>query len=57
MTTNEVKKEKKEDAKMAKEITFKCKFCNKYKRIDEIRVITRYFPLIVACRDCEKEMH
>jgi hypothetical protein len=40
----------------AKEITFKCKFCGKSKPLDEMRVLTRFFPPIVACRDCEKKM-
>ena len=56
MTTKEVKKEKKSEAKRTKAITFRCKFCDRYKRIDEMRVLTRYFPLLVACRDCEREM-
>ncbi len=40
----------------AKEVTFKCKFCEKSKPLDEMVVLTRYFPPIVACRDCDKKM-
>ena len=40
----------------AKEITFKCKFCEMSKPLDEMVVITRFFPPVVACRDCEKKM-
>ena len=40
----------------AKTITFKCKFCEKSKPLDEMVVLTRFFPPIVACRDCEKKM-
>ncbi len=40
----------------AKEVNFKCKFCEKSKPLDEMVVLTRYFPLLVACRDCEKKM-
>jgi len=40
-----------------KEITFKCKFCEESKSIDEMVVLTRYFPPVVACRECEKDMH
>ena len=47
--------EKGEEAK-TKEVTFKCKFCEKSKPLDEMVVLTRYFPPIVACRDCEKKM-
>ena len=40
----------------AKEITFKCKLCEKSKPLDEMVVLTRFFPPLVACRDCEKKM-
>ena len=38
------------------EITFRCQSCDKYKHLEEMRVITRFFPMLVVCRDCEKEM-
>ncbi len=47
--------EKREESK-AKAITFKCKFCERSKALDEMVVLTRFFPLIVACRDCAKKM-
>ena len=47
--------EKGEKAK-TKEVTFKCKFCGKSKLLDEMVVLTRYCPPIVACRDCGKKM-
>ena len=56
MTTERVKKEEKSKAKGTKEITFRCKFCDRSKPLDEMMVLTRFFPLLVACRDCEKEM-
>ena len=40
----------------AKKITFKCKYCEKSKPLDEMVVLTRFFPPVVACRDCEKKM-
>ena len=40
----------------AKEVTFKCKFCERSKPLDEMVVLTRFSPSIVACRDCEKKM-
>ena len=52
----EVMNEEESKAKEAKEITFKCRFCGKSKPLDEMRVLTRFFPPIVACRDCEKKM-
>jgi len=53
--TSEIEKEEKSKVK-AKEITFKCKFCEKSKPLDAMVVLTRFFPPIVACRDCEKKM-
>ena len=47
--------EKKEEPK-AKEITFKCKYCEKSKPLAEMVIMTRFFPPITACRDCERKM-
>jgi len=49
--TTEIEKEEE-----AKEITFKCKFCEGSKPLDEMVVLARFFPPLVACRDCEKKM-
>ena len=40
----------------AGEITFRCQSCDKYTLLEEMRVVTRFFPLIVVCRECEKQM-
>jgi len=45
---SKAKKEKTE------EITFKCRLCGKQKPISEMRTLTRFRPVIVVCRDCEK---
>ena len=37
-------------------ITFKCQRCNKRKRLEEMRSVTRFVPMLVVCRDCEKEI-
>jgi hypothetical protein len=37
-------------------ITFKCKFCQISKPLEDMVVITRFFPPVVACRDCDKKM-
>ncbi len=47
---------KNDEQPKAKEVTFKCKFCEKSKPLNEMVILTRFFPPIVACRDCEKEM-
>ncbi len=51
MTTEAL--EKKETKK---QVTFKCKCCGEVKPLDEMRVITRFFPPIMACLECEKKM-
>jgi hypothetical protein len=53
-------KTKKQDdvkEKAPEKITFRCRSCNKYKPLEDMRIITRFFPLLVVCRDCEKEMY
>jgi len=42
--------------KQTKGITFKCKFCEKSKPLEEMVVLTTYFPPNVACRDCVKKI-
>lgn len=57
MTTEPEKKsgaEAKEEK--TKEITFECKFCGMTKPLDKMRVLTRFFPPMVACRDCERKL-
>ena len=56
MTTEDAKKNEKSPARGTKEITFQCKSCGKYKKLSEMRVLTRFFPLLVTCQDCEEEM-
>jgi hypothetical protein len=38
------------------EITFRCQSCQKLKPLKEMRSIARFTPVLVVCRDCEKEM-
>jgi hypothetical protein len=38
------------------EVTFKCCRCEAQKPISEMKIITRFRPVIVVCQDCEKEM-
>ena len=51
-------KKKADESKVtkAKETTFKCKFCESLKPIDEMVILTEYFPPTIACRDCEREI-
>jgi hypothetical protein len=57
-TKKAAKKSDKKQPRVAKEegITFKCHFCGETRPITEMRILTRFFPQIVACRDCERKM-
>ncbi len=37
-----------------KEITFTCRFCGRSMPVKEMMVIARFFPSLVACRECER---
>ena len=50
------KPENKTKSKGPIEITFRCQSCGKNKPLEDMRVVTRFFPLLVVCRDCEKKM-
>jgi len=55
MAVETVEKEQSE-AKEAKEITFKCKICGQIKPLSQLREVRRFFPIIVACADCDGKM-
>ena len=38
------------------EITFKCRLCEEQKPISEMKIITRFRPVMVVCQDCEKDI-
>lgn len=38
------------------EVLFKCRLCEKEKPISEMKLIARYRPVLVVCRDCEKQI-
>lgn len=38
----------------AAEITFKCRLCETQKPISEMKIVTRFRPVMVVCQDCEK---
>ena len=53
----ELKEASKTKKKGRGEVTFKCQRCEKEKNLEEMRVVTRFFPLLVVCRECQKEIH
>ena len=56
MDKEEVQEANKTKKQGSKEITFRCQRCEKNRRLEDMRVITRFFPLLVVCRECEKEI-
>jgi len=38
------------------EVTFKCRLCEVQKPISEMKIITRFRPVMVVCQDCEKDL-
>jgi len=42
-------------AETPKPITFRCRFCGETKLLDEMRFLSRFFPLLAACRECERK--
>lgn len=48
--------EAKAGSKKAEEITFTCKFCGQSKPLSEMKIITRFFPPMVACQDCARKV-
>ena len=47
-----------DDAKTKKpvKITFRCRRCEKLKPLEDMRSVTRFIPMLIVCRDCEKEI-
>lgn len=43
-------------ASRPKEIAFKCRFCGEQKPLDDMNVLRRFFPPLVACRACERRI-
>jgi len=56
MTTKKPETKEQSNSDKTKEITFKCKYCGENKPLDDMRRLTRFFPPVVVCRDCEKKM-
>ncbi len=54
------KEKSKQEAKTKKpelrEINFKCAHCHKSQPLEDMRIVTRFFPLVTVCRECEKDV-
>ena len=38
------------------EVTFLCNRCQKRKPLGEMRLVTRFVPVLVVCHDCAREL-
>ena len=56
MTAEKIEGKSKTKEGEPKEITFRCQSCNQYKPLEEMRVMTRFFPMLIVCQGCGKEM-
>jgi len=58
MTTRLAEKELPEEKERTKtnEITFKCKICGMVKPLSQLREVRRFYPILLACSDCEEKM-
>jgi hypothetical protein len=56
MAKDESKAAAKVKRQASAEVSFKCQRCQRQTPLKEMRIVTRFFPLLVVCRDCEKEM-
>jgi transcription elongation factor Elf1 len=54
MAVEESKTTKQSKKEALAEVTFKCRLCDKEKPISDMKTITRYRPVVVVCRECEK---
>jgi hypothetical protein len=57
MAVEESKNASKSKKETTAEVTFKCRLCEKEKPISEMKLITRFRPVLVVCRDCELSIH
>ena len=57
MTQTDPKQAPETKEKEAGAVVFRCQRCEKEKPLEEMRTVTRFFPLMVVCRECEKEMY
>jgi hypothetical protein len=56
MAVEESKTARQSKKETAVEVTFKCRLCEKEKPISDMKIITRFRPVVVVCRDCEKDI-
>lgn len=40
----------------SREVTFLCRRCEKRKPLGEMKLVTRFVPVLVVCQDCAREL-
>jgi hypothetical protein len=38
------------------EVTFTCRRCQRQRPLSEMRTVTRFSPVLIVCRECQKEL-
>jgi hypothetical protein len=56
MAAEETKTIKQAKKEAGADVSFKCSLCGKEKPISDMKTITRFRPVVVVCRDCEKNL-
>jgi hypothetical protein len=56
MAAEETKIAKQPKKENVTEVSFKCRLCEKEKPISDMKLISRFRPVVVVCRDCEKNL-
>ena len=42
--------------KKPQEITFRCQRCEALCPLEDMRSVTRFIPVLIVCKNCEKEL-
>lgn len=56
MPDKELKEVDNAEKKEGINVTFTCQCCNRVRPLKEMRSITRFVPVLIVCRDCEKAL-
>ena len=56
MAADESKSAAKAKKETTAEVMFKCQLCGKDRPVSEMKLITRFRPVVVVCRECEKTL-
>ena len=56
MTEGEAKKANNTQKEILEKTVFICQHCHQEQPIEDMRLITRFFPMMVVCSDCEQSI-